>query len=540
MPSTRAASSWDKRFSHIPGYDPVATAGGCIFDLDAASRAVEFFEEILTFTIGEWMGRPFVLQPWQQAIVGNVFGWKRKDGRRRFREVFIYVPRKSGKTELAGGLGNLLTFADGEPAAHVYCAAADRDQARLVFNAAKTMVAAEPQLDSRARVLVNSIVVTETSSALKVISAEAYSKHGVNAHGIIIDELHAQPNRELVDVLLTSTGARRQPLIIYITTADYDRESICNEKYDYACKVRDGVLNDPGFLPVIYEAKRDDDWTAPEVWAKANPNLGVSISMEYLERECKRAKESPAYENTFKRLHLNMRTEQDVRWFSLEAWDACGKEKVDEGALAGRACYAGLDLSTTTDIAAFVMVFDDGDGGRILVPRFWIPADNALKRERKDRVPYQTWARQGLIDMTPGSVIDYDFIRAQINELGKKFEIREIALDRWNATQIATQLGGDGFELISYGQGFKDMTAPSKELEKLVVSGKLKHGAHPVLRWMASSVSVEMDAAGNLKPSKKKSTERIDGIVAAIMGLGRAMLQLEPASVYETRGVLLV
>ena len=439
----------------IPGYDPFASAGDCRFDARAGWLAIDFFRDCLTFTAGEWMGRPFVLQPWQQAIIGNLFGWKRPDGRRRYREAFIYVPRKSGKSEMAGGLGCLLTFADGEPAAQVYCAAADRDQARLVFNAAKTMVLAEPELDARGRIYTNSIVVESTGSVLKVVSAEAYSKHGINAHGIIIDELHAQPNRELVDALTTSTGARRQPLIVYITTADFDRESICNEKYDYACKVRDAIIEDPAFLPVIYEAGADEDWTDPAVWAKANPNLGVSVRQEYLERECKRAQETPTYENTFKRLHLNLRTQQDVRWLSLEAWDACGGEPIDESSLAKRRCWAGLDLSTTTDISALVLVFPDPDGGVTLLPWFWIPGDNARKRENRDRVPYETWARQGLIEMTPGNVIDYDYIRARINDLSKRFNIREIAIDPWNATQLALQLQGDGFEVVTFGQGCK-------------------------------------------------------------------------------------
>lgn len=527
----------------IPGYDPFETAGDCRFDRRAARRAINFFHECLTFTAGEWMSQRFALQPWQQAIVGNLFGWKRPDGRRRYREAFIYVPRKNGKSEMAGGLGCLLTFADGEPAAQVYCAAADREQARLVFNAARTMVAAEDELASRSRTYTNSIVVHETGSVLKVVSAEAYSKHGINAHGIIVDELHAQPNRDLVDVLTTSTGARRQPLMIHITTADYDRESICNEKYDYACKVRDGVIDDPAFLPVIYEATLDDDWTDPDVWAKVNPNLGVSVSLEYIEREYRRARETPTYENTFKRLHLNMRTQQDVRWLSLEQWDACGDNstgaagRIDEDDWHGRECYAGLDLSTTTDVSALALVFRDSEGVVTIVPRFWIPGDNAKKREDRDRVPYVTWARQGLIEMTPGNVVDYDMIRMRINELGKRFKIREIAIDPWNATQLASQLQGDGFEVVTFGQGYKDMTAPTKELEKLVVSGKLRHGGHPVLRWMASNVAVELDAAGNLKPSKKRSTERIDGIVAAIMALGRAMLDQKPPSVYKERGL---
>ncbi len=348
----KAASS--RQGDLIPGYDPRATAGDCRFDRRAAEHAVEFFHECLTFTTGQWRGQPFVLQPWQQAIIRNLFGWKRKDGTRRYREALVYVPRKNGKSEIAGGLGNLLIFADGEPGAQVYCAAADREQARLVFNAAKTMVAAEPEMAARAKVYTHAIVFEATGSVLKVVSAEAYSKHGINAHGIIIDELHAQPNRELVDVLTTSTGARRQPLIIHITTADFDREgSICNEKHDYATKVRDGVIDDPAFLPVIYEAGPDEDWTDPAVWRRVNPNLDVSLSMEYLERECRRAQETPSYENTFKRLHLNIRTQQDVRWLSLEAWDACDGAAIDERELAGRPCFAIASCARVTRVLVF-------------------------------------------------------------------------------------------------------------------------------------------------------------------------------------------
>lgn len=541
---TRRPSSDDLEslLRHIPGYDPFATAGDCRFDAAAAQRAIDFFPECLTFTAGQWRGRPFLLQTWQAAIVANLFGWKRPDGQRRYREAFIYVPRKCGKTEMAGGLGCLLTFADGEPAAFVYCAAADREQARLVFNAAKTMVQVEPELARRSRIYTNAIVVEATGGVLKVISAEAYTKHGVNAHGVIIDELHALPDRELVDVLTTSTGARRQPLIIYITTADFDRESICNERYDYACKVRDGVIADAAFLPVIYEAIPGEDWTDPAVWARANPNLGISVSEEYLLRECARARETPTYENTFKRLHLNMRTQQDVRWLSLERWDACGGAPIDEEELAGRECYAGLDLSSTTDVSALVLAFpdeDEGEGvgeGVTLVPRFWVPVENARRRERRDRVPYETWARQGLIEMTSGNVVDYGVIRRRIGELGARFRINEIAIDPWNATQVALELQEDGFEVVTFGQGYRDMTAPTKEFEKLVLCGRLRHGDHPVLRWMASTISVETDAAGNLKPSKKKSTDRIDGIVAAIMALGSAML----APRRETPGITVV
>lgn len=515
----------------IPGYDPFATAGECWFDDAAAQTACDFFPECLTHVKGELAGKPFVLEPWQQAVIANLFGWKRKDGTRRYREAFVFVGRKNGKSLLIGGLVNYVLFCDGENGAEIYSAAAERDQARLVFEMVKLQIEQEPELLKRAQLYKYSIVVG--GGSYKAISADSHTKHGFNTHCCVIDEVHAQPDRNLVDVLKTSMGARRQPLLIYITTSDFERPSICNELHDYACKVRDGIIDDPAFLPVIYEASRDDDWLSPDTWKKANPNLNVSVSEEFLASECKRAQEEPAYENTFKRLYLNIRTEQAVRWLQIERWDA-SEGAVDDVALLGKRCWCGLDLSTTTDLAAFVADFPADDGNHLLLCKFWVPKENARKREQKDRVPYLQWIKDGWITATEGDVIDYDVIRRDINEFGKRYEVKEIAADRWNATQLITQLEGDGFNIFAFGQGFKDMTAPTKELEKLVIAGKIRSGKNPVLRWMASNVFVEQDAAGNLKPSKKKSTERIDGIVATIMGLGQAMLTPTTAtSIYD-------
>ena len=520
----------------IPGYDPVATAGDCVFDAAVAQKHLDFFPECLRHVKGALAGQPFMLEPWEQAIVANVFGWKRPDGTRRYRRVFVFVPRKNGKTTWAAGLVLDVMFCDGEPGAEIYSAAADRDQAALVFDQAKGMVRQEPELAKRATIYVKSIVLKDFSASYRTVSADVKTSWGKNTHCAIVDEVHAQPTRELVDSLETSVGARRQPLLIYITTSDFERESICNELLDYAVKVRDGIIEDRGFLPVLFMASRDDDWRDPAVWAAANPNLGVSLSREYLEQECKRAQEIPAYENTFKRLHLNIKTEQAVRWLPMDAWDNCAGPVVAE-ALFGQPCFAGLDLATTTDIAAFVLVFPEAENA--VLPFFWAPREGAEKRERRDRVPYMTWGRDGFIELTEGNVTDYDVIRARIVELGQKYNIREIAIDRWNSTQLQTQLQGDGFEVVPFGQGFASMSAPTKELEKLVISQGIRHGGHPVLRWMASNVAVETDAAANLKPSKKASTEKIDGIVALVMAIGRSMVM--PAavrSVYETRGVI--
>ena len=511
----------DSIIQQLPGFDPVATRGDCTFDYQAARIAIEFIEECCTFTQGAKAGQPFVLELWQKAIVANIFGWKRPDGTRRFREVLLFVGRGNGKSELAAAIICYVIFQDEEPGAQLYSAAAKRDQTHFIFDPVKKMIRACPQMDEWAQIFKNAIVVGDR--AYKCISREATSEHGGSTHFAVVDELHAQPDRDLVDVLYTSTIKRRNPLLLYVTTSDFERPgSICNEKHDYACKVRDGIIKDPSFLPAIFETKLGDDWKSPETWKKANPNLGVSIRHEDLAKLAQKADDIPGFLNTFLRLHLNVRTQSDVRWLSLEQWDAQDRE-IDAAELEGQPCYCGLDLSTTTDISAFVMVFprEDPKGFDVLC-RFWVPEANAQKREQRDRVPYLQWIREGWITATPGSAIDYDRIRADINDLRERFNIQEIAADRWNGTQLMQQLDGDGFTIFAHGQGFRDMSAPAKELERAITAGKISAGGNPVLRWMISNVSIEQDAAGNIKPSKKKSTERIDGVVGLTMAIGRA------------------
>ena len=534
-------TEWIELLGKIPGYDPFTTARDCTFDAKAGALPLKFFDACLTHVKGKMAGSAFHLMPWQQAIMSNLFGWKRPDGTRRYREAFILVPRKNGKSSMAAGIGLFVLCMDDEPGAEVYCAAADRSQAGLVFEIAKEMVLADKCLSDRFKPYRGSIIKNSDRSFFKPVSADVATKHGFNSHLVIADEVHAMPNRNLIDVLTTSQGARTQPLTIYITTSDYDRESICNEKYDYACKVRDGIIDDPYFLPVIYEASPQDDWRSPETWRKANPCFGVSLQEEYVRRECQKAMESPSYENTFKRLQLNIKTEQDVRWLAMDKWDACG-DYVDPESLRGKECYGGLDLASTSDVSALSLVFPNvNDGKSVILPFFWLPSVTAMNRVRKDRIPYDTWAKQMRITLTDGNVTDYDIIRRDVGKLAEKYRIKEIAFDRYNATQLVSQLGGDGISMVQFGQGFVSMSAPSKELEKLVVSGKIIHGGNPVLRWMASNVSVEMDAAGNIKPSRNKSSEKIDGIVATVMAIGRMHSKpFKAPSVYEKRGLLVL
>lgn len=378
----------------------------------------------------------------------------------------------------------------------------------------------QPELMGRSSVYRRAVVVPNTGSSYKVLSSEAFTKHGLSVSYAGCDELHAWPDRELYDVLVTSMGARRQPLTVITTTAGFDKQSLCYELWQYALQVRDGSVPDDSFLPVIYAADPDDDWTSPATWEKANPAFNVTVMEDFYAQECAKARALPSYENTFRRLYLNQWTESDSRWLSSDAWNACGGPVPD---LTGRACYAGLDLATTTDIAALVLAFPDGPDMHLL-PFFFVPQEAIHKRAKRDRVPYDLWVQQGHIIATPGAVIDYAVIRRTINELGELYQIKEIAFDRWNASQISVQLEGDGFELIGFGQGFASMSGPTKELETRVIGKTLRHGDNPVLNWMAANVTVEGDAAGNAKPSKKKSTEKIDGIVASIMAIGRAMV----------------
>lgn len=520
--------------------DRRAVAAGYRFDLASAERVRTFFRQFLQHSKGAWAGQPFELLEWQwQDIIAPLFGWRRPDGTRRYRRGYIEVPKKNGKSSLFSGLSLYLLLADREPGAEIYSAAVDRDQASIVFTEAANMVDASPQLASRLQVVRSTkrIVDQRSRSFYKALSADVPAKEGLNAHAVLIDELHAQRSRDLWDTLRYAGASRRQPLHLAITTAGYDRHSIGWEQHDYALKVQDGTIKDLAFFGYIRAAAPDADWTDPDVWQAANPSFGITLDAEQFAEDCREAQESAAKENAFRRYRLNQWTEQDVRWLSLEKWDACAAAPGD---LDGRDCYAGLDLSSTTDLTALVLVFP-GDDGYDVLPFFWVPEEGARQRERRDHVPYVSWIRQGLIEATPGEVVDYDVIRRRIQDLSERYHVQEIALDRWNATQLATQLSGDGFEMVAFGQGYASMNAPTKKLEELVLARKLAHGGHPVLRWMAGNVSLETDAADNWKPSKKKSTDRIDGIVALIMALDRATVQQDShVSIYdrECRGFL--
>lgn len=527
----------------IPNYDPRRDAEGYFFDAEEAGRIVNFIETALTHVKGELAGQPLRLETWQLAVVVNLFGWRAKDtGYRRFRECLLYIPRKNGKTTISSAVANALLFVDGEPGAEIYCAAADTSQAEQLFSIAKVQVLRQPALKRVAKVYRSSIAIEAMGSFLKVISSEADTKHGQNAHGVVVDELHAQADRRLVDVLSTGVGSRRQPLILYITTADYERAgSICNEKHDYATRVRDGLIRDPQFLPVIYEAGKTDDWTSPEVWRRANPNLGISLKLEYVERECRKAQHDSANENTFKRLQLNIRTSQIDRWLPLIQWDAC-KETFTEGDLAGRECFVGIDLSSHRDLTACVLAFPEetNEAPRFYVlPYFWAPAKRAEQRQREERVPYQDWIDQGFLRVGGHEAIDQQLIFRDIVELLQRFRPRKIFVDPWQARAIMQALEELGYKVEEFRQvAYVAYNAPSKLLEASILDRRLVHNGHPILRWNADNVTRETDGV-NIRPSKKKSTDKIDGITALIAALS-GLTKKEDAPGYRGKNLFVL
>ena len=515
------------------------------YDKAAADYAVRFIE-CLAHTKGTWAGKPFELIDWQERIIRDLFGIIKPNGYRQFNTAYIEIPKKNGKSELAAAVALLLTCGDGEERAEVYGCAADRQQAAIVFDVAADMVRMCPALNKRVKILTSQkrIVYVPTNSFYQVLSAEAYSKHGFNIHGVVFDELHTQPNRKLFDVMTKGSGdARMQPLYFLITTAGTDTNSICYEQHQKAQDILEGRKIDKTFYPVIYGAPDDADWTSPEVWKKSNPSLGETIGMDKVEAACESAKQNPGEENAFRQLRLNQWVKQTVRWMPMHKWDAC-KVDFDESLLEGHVCYGGLDLSSTTDITAFVLVFPptDEDDHYYILPYFWLPEETLDLRVRRDHVPYDLWQRQGFLMTTEGNVVHYGFIENFIDELGTRFNIREIAFDRWGAVQMSQNLEGLGFTLVQFGQGYRDMSPPTKELMKLTLEQKIAHNGHPVLRWNMDNIFIKRDPAGNIKPDKEKSTEKIDGTVATIMALDRAIRCGNDTgdSIYDERDLLVL
>jgi phage terminase large subunit-like protein len=515
------------------------------YDKAKADRAVTFIEN-LCHTKGKWSGTRFWLLPWQEQLIRDIFGIVKADGNRQFRTAFVEICKKVGKSELAAAIALYLLYADNEPSAEVYGAAADRQQASIVFDVARQMVEMSPALMKRSKLMsaTKRIVNYGNAGFYQVLSAEVGSKHGFSISGLVFDEIHTQPNRQLYDVLTKySSDARQNPLHFIITTAGNDRHSIAFELHTKAIDILEGRRVDPTFYPVVYGLKDDEDWEDEANWYKVNPSLGYTVDIERLRDAYREAKQNPADEVTFKWLRMNMWVSSTTSWIP-DAVFMKGDEPIDMRLLEGRDCYAGLDLSSTGDITALVLIFPprDVDEKYILVPYFWVPEETIPQRVKANSVPYDVWEKQGHLLATEGNVIHYDFIERFICDLAEKYHILEIAVDRWNATHMIQNLEDAGFTMVPFGQGFASMSTPTKEFYRLLMEGQIVHAGHPVLRWMAGNVVIETDAAENIKVTKAKSKEKIDGIVASIMALDRCLRNQgeQQGSVYDQRGILVL
>lgn len=504
-----------------------------MFDQERADRAINFFRKYLRHCTGRWAGQQFQLLPWQIDALTRIYGTIRADGTRQYRRVFIFIPKKNGKSEFAAGIALYGLLADREPGAEVYSAAGDREQAAIVFNTAKNMIQQDRALKRMTKIKASTkrIEVPKTNSYYKVLSAESYTKHGLNIHYGVIDELHVV-NRELHQVLTEGAGAARtQPLLLMISTAGNNRNSVCYEEYTYAKQVRDGIIEDDSYLPIIYEKPENMEWDNPEAWAAANPSLGHTITLEGFQDAVRAAKNMPSTIGNFRQLRLNEWISNKSKWLNVEKWDKCAADiRLDQ--FVGEPCYCSLDLSSTTDLTAFAAMFQR-DGIFYLFVKLFCPGENIRLRSIRDKVPYQHWHDKGYITATDGDVIDYAAIREYIKAFSTRHEVRQINVDRWNSSQIVTELQDAGLTVAGFAQGFFSLSTPTKELEVAIIKNSLRHDGNPVMRWMADNAIVKRDPAENIKPDKDKSSDRIDGIVAAIMALDGWLRQGLKPSVYE-------
>jgi phage terminase large subunit-like protein len=512
------------------------------FDEAAADRVVAFVERHIKHIKGEKGGQPFLLEPFQKKIVRDLFGWKyRETNLRRFRTAYICLPRKNGKSTLISAIALYMLCADGEPSAECYVAAGDRQQSGIIFDVASSMVRSDSQLNNNLKVFKSSVIHEKSNSSFKAISAEASSKFGYNASFVCMDEFFVQKDAQLWDALTTSVGARRQPLTIAITTAGYNRESICYKTEEYGRKVSEGVIEDSSFYYVKFACPMDVEWDSEEALTLANPALesGV-VKLDYLKREQEKAVKMPSYENTFRMLHLNQWMSSASKWLSDVQWMECNFEEVTLEQFKGQRVWAGLDLASVRDVSCLVLLAEI-DEKLVCLPYFWTPKETAFVRSRRDGVDYIGWEKENLMELTEGDVTDYNYIKERIKEIAEVVNIQEIAYDRWNSSQLVIDLVNDGLPMIPFGQGFASMSAPTKELEKIVLAKELNHGGNKVLRWMCSNLAMKTDPAGNIKMDKAKSSEKIDGMIALVMALGSYMngntTQENP---YDDRGFVFI
>jgi phage terminase large subunit-like protein len=517
--------------------------------VEKAERVKRFIEKYCTYSKGEWAGQPFVLLPWQwEDVISPLFGTMNDNGARQYRTCYIEIPKKNGKSELCAALSLYLLTNDGEEGAEVYLAASDREQAGIIYQAAAAMVNHSEdlsghlkRLDSRKR-----IIYAKKNSFLQVLSSESYTKHGISPSAVIIDEIHAHPTGELYEVLTAGTDyARRQQVVLIVTTAGiYDKNSIWWRIRTRAQQIKSGIIEDPRFLPVLYIADpENDDPENEELWKRVNPSMGQIFTMDKIRQDYQEAKQNPIDFQNFKRFRLNIPIRQLSKWMPMDKWDKCDGE-VDMASLEGRKCAGGLDMSLKIDMTAFVLVFSPKEGDDVfdVICKFYCPEEGILLRSRRDRVPYDLWQRQGHIIATPGETVDDEFIKKDIIDLVKKYQIDQIGFDSWKATSVHNHIMAefnpmnreDGFQMVEIRQGARSMHEPAQDLLAKVINGKISHGGNPILRWNMDNMVMRADPNENLAPDKAKAVERIDGAVALIMAWSRIMFMVEATSQYDS------
>ena len=535
---SKQSDKWSAdRFNGLPNYDAIKTAQKNIWNWKSAKHAIEFIENLCHYTEGEWSGKNFKLFPWQRNLVANLYGWVRPDGTRRYRQCHLLIPRKSGKTELAAALGLYHLLADDEPTPTVVGIARDRSQARLCLSRAHRMADSEPRISSITSQYQMSLTYPDNYGSYHILSADAPSAHGLNVSACIADEIHAMENRrELWEAVMTSMGARRQPLMMSITTAGTLRESLEHDLFDYGVKICQGTIENPAFLPCLFYAPIESDWKSETTWKQANPSLGKISTLDWYKEESKRAEDQPSYETPFRTYYLCQHVSSANRWIRMSSWDDC-KTEFDETKLRGLPCYLGVDLAQTTDISSIAAIWMDGD--EIYVKNWnYAPSVGATVRSRRDGVPYEDWSRRGWMTLTVGDVTDYAVVAKQIEVLCKQYSVRKVGYDPYNAQNLANDLENKGVPVVRVPQSFLNLTTPSRMWESAIQSRKLHHDGNPVLTWAMSNVVVDEDSSGNQRPSKKRSVERIDPVIAAIVALACSLSDDNSKSVYENRGIV--
>lgn len=503
--------------------------------MDPGDRACRWISNLVL--TDDYAGQPFILLPYQDEFIRTLFGTFREDGLRRYRKALLLLGRKQGKSQLAAGLATYCLLGEGKSGQYIAVAAGSRDQASHLFDKIVAMIEADPYLRKQVQIYSSRkrIETKKNGNVVQVLSAEGRLQLGANISTLLFDELLAQPDRRLYDALTSGSSTRREPLTILISTQGNRRDSLIWQEYEYACKVRDGVIDDPTYLPVIYEVPPDADWMDETVWPLAMPALGHFCHLEFFRAELAKAKEVPSEEAKFRSFYLNQLVASESKWLNRAKWDECGKTRFDEAELIGRPCYVGLDLSATSDITAMVMVFPWHDGTYRILCHFWIPENYARLRDRKGHTKYGHWHKRGFIEFTPGDEIDYPGIEEAIPKLLAPYKVKQILCDPYNATGVIQKLTAARLPVLKHRQGWQSMSDPIKYTEVLISKGQLHHNDNPVLNWMADNVVVHRDRLDNLTFDKGNSADKIDGLVSLVMGIAGANAASRITNVYATR-----